>query len=496
MAQKTEECSTFEMFKYGLGSSAESLMVNTFGGFGMLFYTDAVGLSPKWAGLAVMVSSLWDAVTDPVMGYISDNTRSRFGRRHPYILFGGLLSVLTFLMMWFVPQMVQTSQIAIFWYLLCITLLFRTFFTVFVVPSIALGYEIASEYNSRAKLQGIRIGMDMAANFCGPALAWRIFFNDNAAERATSDPSNYFQMGLVFSIAAAVCVIAMVYLTRKYAKNPQSVVTAYANKMSIIDFFKNIAAIITNKYTKWVFGFAVVIMLGVMLLSMMQMYVFEHFLLLSGIQKTIAHGGTMVGMGLGALLGVKFVRRFDKKMTVCIAEAFAIVCELILAALFLPGLIKPGLTLFGEMEVPLAFIVFTIFHSMYWFAHGVASPIAASMIADIAEVNRIETGEDNMATFAAMYSLARKLAQSFGVFITGWSLAAIGFVAKADGGQTKEVTWRMCAVMFIVAPTVALIAIAIMSRYPITKKFMKELVETHKNQDKSIQDNDNPEVYS
>lgn len=80
-----------------------------------------------------------------------------------------------------------------------------------------------------------------------------------------------------------------------------------------------------------------------------------------------------------------------------------------------------------------------------------------------------------------------------GVFITGWSLAAIGFVAKADGGQTPEVTWRMCAVMFIVAPTVALIAIAIMSRYPITKKFMHELAETHKKQDKSIQDGDNPE---
>ena len=76
----------------------------------MLFYTKSLGLDPKWAGLAMSLSVFWEAVTEPVMGHISDNTRSSWGRRHPYMLAGGLLMALCSYLIWTVPDFCRGSQ--------------------------------------------------------------------------------------------------------------------------------------------------------------------------------------------------------------------------------------------------------------------------------------------------------------------------------------------------------------------------------------------------
>ena len=79
-----------DILAYATGEGANSLVTNGIGAFALLYYTEALGLDYRLAGIALAVSLIWDAITDPVMGHISDNTRSRFGRRHLYILFGGI----------------------------------------------------------------------------------------------------------------------------------------------------------------------------------------------------------------------------------------------------------------------------------------------------------------------------------------------------------------------------------------------------------------------
>ncbi len=86
MKEELKTCSTFEMVKYSTGECAFSLINNSLIAFAAIYYTDALGLDPVLAGIAMFVSIFWDAVTDPFMGHISDNTKSRFGKRHPYIL--------------------------------------------------------------------------------------------------------------------------------------------------------------------------------------------------------------------------------------------------------------------------------------------------------------------------------------------------------------------------------------------------------------------------
>ena len=130
------------LIAYATGEGAYSLAVNGISAFALLFYVQVLGLSGRLAGMALSITMLWDAVTDPVMGHISDNTRSRFGRRHPYILGGGIFLAIAFFFLWSVPGIFKGPQ-AIFWYLLGMNLLVKTASTIFDVPYTALGFEIS-----------------------------------------------------------------------------------------------------------------------------------------------------------------------------------------------------------------------------------------------------------------------------------------------------------------------------------------------------------------
>ncbi len=497
------KCSTPEMVKYSLGACTESLVLNSFFGFSMLYYTKALGLSPVMAGQATFIATLWDAVTDPIMGHISDNTRSRFGKRHPYMLIGGVLMIASFFFIWYVPDFFKTdlsigsntigSMTMLFWYLVMMNILLRTAYTIFVVPYTALGFEISDDYADRSKIQGIRSALNMAANICGPAMAWMIFFpKNNPGEISdTQIAQNYINMGTVFTVASSVFLVLMLLFMAKYIKDSRGDQTCHGNAGA---FFKNMKEIITDKYPRWAFIFMFFVLLGIVLISTMQMYVFDDFMKFDGFQKTIAHGGTMVGMGLGSLCLAMFVRRFDKKGAICIAVTWSVLCELVLAGLFLTGFLKPDLVLGAELVpagtiidgiatttdqmaggFPLAFIVFTLLHGAYWFGNGIMMPVALSMMADVSEIHKIQTGVNKDASYAAMFSLAMKISIAVAGLFVGYCLSWTGFQAGPDAVQTPECVWNICAMTFLVGPLTSLAAMVLIFRYPVTKVFLEKM---------------------
>ncbi len=112
-AQKQAGTPLGRIIAYSTGEGATSLTMNGIAAFAMLYYVQVLGLNSKWAGIALSISMLWDAVSDPIMGHITDNTRSRFGRRHPYILGGGIFLATSFFFLWFVPAIFR-GPVAIF----------------------------------------------------------------------------------------------------------------------------------------------------------------------------------------------------------------------------------------------------------------------------------------------------------------------------------------------------------------------------------------------
>ena len=467
------QCSRSRMVGYSVGECANSLLMNSLFGFAMLYYTEALGLSHALAGIAMGVAVFWDAVTDPVMGHLTDNTRSRFGRRHPYILFGGVLVTVIYVFLWVVPDFARGSPQALFWYLLVINLLQRTAITVFGVPYVALGFELCSDYDGRVTLQGIRSAMNMLANLLGVALAWSIFFSDNETVRATSLPENYVRMGLGFAVVSLACILFVVFATRRQMVDNRRLPVS---QHGIRGFFRDMKEIIGDFYPRYVFAFIVIVTVGIALVSSLQMYLYEHFMKFGGFEKTLAHGGSMVGFGIGSLVGGLLVRRLEKKGTVVFAGLLSIGSNFALAGLFLTGTLVPGQT----VEVlgwpfPYAFVIFVLLHATYWLGNGIIFPTATSMMADVAEINELRTGVNKDGAYAAIFSFALKCAISIGVLLSGFILTRIGFKTGAGLAQTPATVWTLCGVTLLAGPAISLCSLGLIRYYPVNKGLLERL---------------------
>jgi glycoside/pentoside/hexuronide:cation symporter, GPH family len=132
---------------YGIGMAPYALMVQGMNQLCNPIFNDCLGVDPRWISWVMGVSRLWDAFTDPVMGNISDNTRSRWGRRRPWIALGALLSALTFAIIWLFPR--GMGHLFYFFWFLVSSLMFYVASTVFSVPYVALGMELSPDYHER-----------------------------------------------------------------------------------------------------------------------------------------------------------------------------------------------------------------------------------------------------------------------------------------------------------------------------------------------------------
>lgn len=469
-----------DILAYTTGDGVNSLVVNSMG-FAMLYYTEALRLDHALAGLVISIAVFWNAVTEPVMGHITDNTRSRFGRRHPYMLFGGLFTVVCFFFLWAVPQSFRAPPV-LFWYLIVLHLLLRTGITVFSVPHGALGFEICTDYTQRTTLQGMRVVFNMLINLAGPAMAWAIFFKDRHDIESTSIASNYVRMGCAFSIAAVAFVFLVVFATRKYVVDTRRLPEIVGNRPR--EVWRNIRDVLTDRCPRSVFLFIGIVFVGMSLVASLQMYVYVHFMEFSSAERTIVHGATMVAGGLGGVFSPLLVRKVDKKTAVCIAAMVAALASLMLLMLLVPAWIPPGtvydlpagLPVLGGRAIPVATLFFLTLHALYWAGNGVLTPVAGSMIADASEVCRYRTGVLKDGSYSAMSSCITKLSMSVGLVLAGCCLNWVGFVIGRET-QTPQAVWNLAIVTFVAGAAAALVAMLTLLKYPVTRDCMCKIQE-------------------
>ena len=460
-------CSFWDICGYSLGEGANSLVMNSIATFAMLYYTQALGLSPVYAGIAMSVAVLWDALSDPIMGFITDNTRGRYGRRHPYILVGGLCMAGLLYAVWAVPSFVQTSEMRIFTYLIAMNILLRTALTVFFVPYCAVGFEMTTDYEGRSRIQGTRQIFNMAANFLGPALAWALFFPEIATgKKATDDPANYMQMGALFAIAIVVLTLLTVLFTYRYRTNAPVRDRAQKPRPDFKDFFNVNKDIFFNKHARWVYLFAFLAVLNMVIVSSLLPFFYLYFMKIDGGQISIAQIATVIGSATGGLLATRMPRWFEKKGAILIACGVSIVGNLIVALFFLPGWMAP--------EQTTGFVFFVIMNGVYWLGSGIMIPTAVAMIADIAEIDKYKTGELKDGSYSAFYSFVFKSAISFALLVSGLLLGAIGFDSGAEE-HTEQVIWNLGATMLLAGPIICLIAAFTMTKYKVSKAFLDTL---------------------
>jgi GPH family glycoside/pentoside/hexuronide:cation symporter len=311
----------------------------------------------------------------------------------------------------------------------------------------------------------------MVANLLGPALAWSIFFSNNDPVRATSLPENYLHMGLMFAIASLICILFVVVATRKYIHDSRQLTI---ERDGLSGLFRDIMGIVSDFYPRYVFVFIVTVTVGVALVSSLQMYLYEHFMRFGGVEKSLAHGGTMIGFAVGALLGATLTKKLEKKGTVYFGGITSVGSNFILAGLFLSGILAPGqsATVFS-WSIPYAFLVFVLFHSLYWLGNGVIFPTATSMIADVSEIHEIKTGMNKDGAYAAIFTFAQKCAISLGVLVSGYLLTLIGFEAGSGLVQRPEAVWLLCGVTLLVGPLISLVSLGLIRLYPVDRESLE-----------------------
>ncbi len=475
------KCSLFGMLIYGSGECASSLVMNSIFAFAMLYYTKALGLDPSWAGIAMSVSVLWEAITEPVIGHLSDNTRSRWGRRHPYMVFGGLIMTACSYLIWAVPVAVQAGQLAMFWYLVVVNLILRTGLSLFCIPYMALGFEMCTDYQGRSRLQSIRQILNMAANLAGPALAWSLFFQDRGGLRGTTVAANYLRMGTVFSLATAFFVALVVGGTFQWREDTRPALRAVGGGW-FRQFALNMKQLLLDPNLRWVIVFTLVTGIDTLWVSSLQVFVYDDFMKFSADQKTIAHGSTMVGWAVGAFFSAGLAKRFDKRATVVLGGLVSLVGNGMLALLFLTGLVSPGTVLVaGGISIPLASWLFVAFHASYWLGIGIAVPVSIGMIADVSEFHFLQRGTKKDGAYSSIASLTLRLACAIGMITSGFCLSFIGYQTTPgveSASQNPQAIWRLGFVTFVAGAFMGLLAMVAIRKYPLTRRSLEEMRAT------------------
>lgn len=462
------------IWSYSLGEGATSIAMNGVNNFALLFYTQVLGLNAALAGLALSISVLWDAISDPVMGYVSDNTKSRYGRRHIYMFFGGILLSVSFFALWTVPDSFAGNSTYLFGYLLAVNLVMRTSLTVFVVPYTALGFEICKGYESRAKLQSIRSFLNMCINFVFGALAWSLFFKDSvdasgARIDGTKVPENFLVMGTTLAVSALILVFLCVYLTRSFAKTSNEIESK--SGMSFKEFFSSTREILSDKLALRVFSLLFVAQIGVMLTAQLQVFAYVDFLNLSSGDKTFVHGSTMVGFAIGALIVPKLVDFYEKQTVVIFAVIASTIAGLGMYLFFSLDLFNLDLI---NNYTSLAILVFAFFQGLFWFGWGIVMPLSTSMIADVSAIGEARTGNIKDGGYSAMFSFALKASTSFALLLSGGLLALNGYV-EGESQQTAEVASQVATTSFLVGPLFMILATTFLYKYPVNRAVIMKL---------------------
>ena len=175
---------------YGLGQLAEGLKNESFSLFLLFYYTQVVGLSGALAGQAILVSLLFDAVTDPLVGVLSDRLHSRWGRRHPFLYASALPVAVSFYLVFVPPP--GLSQAGLFAWLTAFTVLCRIAITLFYVPHMALGAELSSDYEERTRIVMTRYYFARGGQAAAGALGLLVFMRSTPEfERGQLNPAAY-----------------------------------------------------------------------------------------------------------------------------------------------------------------------------------------------------------------------------------------------------------------------------------------------------------------
>ena len=428
---------------YGIGDIAICLYWSGVGLYLLYFYTDVVGISPSMAGLIYGIGMLWDALTDPFMGYIAERTRTKWGVYRPYLLFGNLPLALSFILLFWVPPFEGSM---LFFFLLFTNLLHRTCFTLVSVPFSSLTPRITSDSQERTNLTGFRMmgaqtGTNLMALLAFPIIFWVGGENESLG----------FVVLASLAGLTAMAIHAITFVTVKEPENDQGIERVGGS-------LSEAASAIGKNGPFWlVFSATLIVGITTIFFGNNLIYYTKYALDLHEYQGTILFTSGIVAF-LSIPIWWAISNKLGKKITWLISSSITLTALMVLY-------IYP-ITLLNELLVLVAFI---------GFGSGAGGILFWSMLPDTIEYGEVHTGVRSESSLYGFMTFAQKGSIAFAIIILGVVLDAIGF--QANEIQSKNTIDDMKAIMTLIPSIGVAISLIIIYFYPIDAKMHKELLE-------------------
>lgn len=432
------------LLSYGGGSIAMAPYFLISGSF-LLYATAILGVPPEVAGMIMAASTLWDAAIDIPLGWWSDRTRSRrFGRRHAFLIVGGLASALLTAVLWSIPQDMGPTA-TILWLAVSVIGL-KTAIAAFVVPHTAMGGEIADDYDGRMVAQGYRgafqlVGMILAL------VGSNVFFFRPTADypQGQLNPDVYAPMGLVCAAMVLAATLWTVLGTRTFIPKLQGGDREHESLRSLAGAFARDADLraLLLMILAIELPFQLVIALG----GHLNTYTYG----MSGPQIGILSLAVLLSAALSQPLWIRASRRYDKKP--------ALIAAVFLAML---GFVGGPFTHVAWEWFPLTparDAVWTLlpFQILAGIGVGAFSSLPYAMVNDCAQARERATGRSVAGGYTGMYIFAYKLGSGLSIAGSGWLLRAIDFDASLPAQSAHTRYWLAiapAALLLVGLPTV------------------------------------------
>ena len=456
--------SRWTMAAYGFGSIAETLHSKVFSIFLIFYYQQIIGISGTLAGLAMLISTIFDAVDDPVIGALSDRTRTRWGRRHPFIILAAVPVAVTFFALFNPPS--GLSQTQAFVWLLVFLILARLAMTCYVLPLTALGAEMARDYAQRSTMYAITTVFSAIGGTIVVVVAYRVFFpTTEQFNPGMLNPAGYSQLGLYFGIALVVVIAGCVAGTwREIAYLPDHI--AQQHRFSLPQVLRELRQVFGNVSFRAIFFGDLLVTLVLTIDHVFTPYMLLHFWGLTTEQTSMLGPFALLGLFVGAALVPPVTRWLDKKMTLIVSAFLGTILSNVLVAL---RLLDPswfpanGAPVLFWLIVASNFFVLTVVPMIY--------SSVSSMFADIVDEHELEVGERREGLVFAASLFKSKVTTAFGVLIGGAILDLIHFPKAAVAGTVPpETLWRMGLLQGPASAVFVLLGLAMYMGYKLDRE--------------------------
>ena len=444
---------------YGLGAFVNNTLAAAIGGM-LIILNLGFGMNPALVGLASAIPRVTDALTDPIMGFISDGTRSRWGRRRPYIFIGALFSGISYALLWMLPG--GKSELWYFWYFTIGSTIFYVGYTIFATPWVALGYELTPDYHERTRLMGVQNFIGQLAYLVSP---WFLWIMTNTAWFATPAEG---ARGLALAVGIVACAVGILpaLFLRERQVAPVAAPAADAPgegtwamvRRNTGEFFRGFATTLrTGPYLRLCLA-TFLVFNGFIMISSFQSYVVIYYVFGGNQELGARYTGYAGTLGAISTFGVIalvtwLATRIGKKKAFFFSTGVSMVGYALKWFCYDPT--RPWLVL-----VPAPLLAFGL---------GGLFTLMGSMMADVVDLDELETHRRREGMFGSIFWWVVKVGMAVALAVGGVVLNWTGFDVALGGAQAAR-TLYLLRVADVWIPFVASgIAIWAMAGYPLSE---------------------------